>query len=369
MKKGGYVIFLVLLISVGLFTFTSCDRGVKYIISGIGNEADFPNGTYAYLQVESAPYKSEIIDSVLIENGKFCFEGRINRSMIANIATSYSDGEDFSTHPNKPIHCRFIIEEGNIEIRVVGKQHFRLMMNANGTPLNDGIDDFYRGFDETGRRILAIKDEEERNRNTLYADFLREIISKNENNALGAYIIAYAPINWKPEPVLEYISLFPDWKEYFSEMKSKNEKVLKVSAGQPYIDFTAKDTTGEELSLRTIIENSKNRYLLLDFWASWCMPCIYSMPDLKVLYDKYHSNGFEILGVSLDDNKADCVKAITENSLKWRNIVVGETSMVCDDYAINAIPTAVLIDCTTGKIVKYKIENYELEKFLQSTLE
>jgi hypothetical protein len=89
-------------------------------------------------------------------------------------------------------------------------------MNAYGTPLNDGINEFYKGFEQTSKQILAIEDAEERMNNTLFADYLTDCISTNANNALGAYIIGYAPIMWKPEPVLNHIKLFPAWEEYFS---------------------------------------------------------------------------------------------------------------------------------------------------------
>lgn len=356
-----------------LFAFcallTSCGGGVKYVIEGTGVEGNFPDGEYAYLQIEKSPLTMvEIIDSVKVENGYFRFEGKLDKPAIANIATSFRDGENLSDGLYKFVHCRFIIEDGNIEIREVGKQRYRLTMNAYGTPFNDGINEFYKGFEETGNRIRAIEDEEKRNNNTLYADYLADCISANANNALGAYIIGYAPILWKAEPVLKHIAKFPDWEEYFSEMKSQNEKLLRVSAGQPYVDFTAKRGDGEKVSLKSVIENSDSRYLLLDFWASWCVPCIYSMPELKRLYDEYHSKGFEILGVSLDDNKAEWTKTIEDNGLVWPNVISGTDGQAVKEYSIIAIPTAVLIDCKTGEIVEYKMANYKLEDFLRKNL-
>lgn len=365
MKQINLLILLVTLCAM----CTSCNSGVRYVIEGLGTYGNFPDGEYAYLQIEKSPLtKVEIIDSVMIENGHFRFEGKIEKDAIANIATSYRDGDNLSDRPYKVVQCRFIIEEGNIEIREVGRQRYRLTMNAYGTPLNDGINEFYKGFEQTSKQILAIEDAEERMNNTLFADYLTDCISANANNALGAYIIGYAPIMWKPEPVLNHIKLFPAWEEYFSEMKVQNEKILRVTAGQPYVDFTAKRADGTEVPLKSIVESNGCRYLLLDFWASWCMPCIYSMPELKRLYDEYHPKGFEILGISLDDNETDWTKAIEENGLMWLNVISGPDGQAINEYSITAIPTAVLIDCKTGKIVEYKIENYKLEDFLRENL-
>ena len=365
MKQINLLILLVTLCAM----CTSCNSGVTYVIEGSGTDGSFPDGEYAYLQIEKSPLtKVEIIDSVMIENGHFRFEGKIEKDAIANIATSFNDGENLSNRPHKVVHCRFIIEEGNIEIREVGRQRYRLTMNAYGTPLNEGINEFYKGFEQTSKQILAIEDVEERNNNTLFADYLTDCISANANNALGAYIIGYAPIMWKPEPVLNHIKQFPAWEEYFAEMKAQNERIIKVSAGHPYVDFSAKCTDGTEVSLKSIVEANGNSYLLLDFWASWCMPCIYSMPELKRIYEEYHPKGFEILGVSLDDNEADWTKAIEKNGLKWLNVLSGTDGQASNEYSITAIPTAVLIDCRTGKIVEYKIENYKLEDFLRKNL-
>ena len=365
MKRAYFFVLLIVLCTISV----SCNNGVKYVVEGQGVAENFPDGEYAYLQIEKSPLtKVEIIDSAKIENGHFRFEGKIEKDAIANIATSFSDGENLSDRPYKVVQCRFIIEEGNIDIREVGRQRYRLTMNAYGTPLNEGINEFYKGFEQTSKKILAIEDVEERNNNTLFADYLTSCISANANNALGAYIIGYAPIMWKPEPVLNHIEKFPAWAEYFSEMKVQNEEKLRVSVGRPYVDFTAKRTDGAEVSLKSIVESNECRYLLLDFWASWCVPCIFSMPELKRLYAEYHPKGFEILGVSLDDKEADWIKAIEKNGLMWPNVLSGTDGQAGKRYSITAIPTAVLIDCGTGKIVEYKIENHKLEDFLRKNL-
>ncbi len=113
--------------------------------------------------------------------------------------------------------------------------------------------------------------------------------------------------------------------------------------GEVLHDFSpAVDLEGEPISLA----DYRGKVVLLDFWATWCVPCIAEMPNVKAIYEKYHTQGFEVIGISFDLDETALHKFLKENQLPWRQIFAGErrTSSVAQKYHIEGIPTQFLID-------------------------
>jgi thiol-disulfide isomerase/thioredoxin len=114
--------------------------------------------------------------------------------------------------------------------------------------------------------------------------------------------------------------------------------------GAPAADLTATDINGQPLSLA----DYKGRYVLIDFWASWCLPCRKLNPHLKELYAQYRPKGFEVIGVASDDKTPDAwKKAVAQDGLPWRHILAGSIGR---QYNIQELPTQILID-PAGKII------------------
>ncbi|HSC40114.1 MAG TPA: TlpA disulfide reductase family protein, partial [Chitinophagaceae bacterium] len=108
--------------------------------------------------------------------------------------------------------------------------------------------------------------------------------------------------------------------------------------------FSASDINGVELRL----EGFKGKYVLLDFWGSWCLPCRKLNPHLKELYAQYGPKGFEVIGVAADDRTPDAwKKAVAQDGLPWRHVLAGSIS---GQYNIHELPTQILID-SAGKII------------------
>ena len=100
------------------------------------------------------------------------------------------------------------------------------------------------------------------------------------------------------------------------------------------------------VTLTSVIENPANKYTLVDFWASWCGPCMGEVPHLKKTYDEFRKKGFEIYGVSFDEDRGDWLGAVEQNDMNWLHVseVKGFDNQAAKDYAIQGIPSNFLID-------------------------
>ena len=125
--------------------------------------------------------------------------------------------------------------------------------------------------------------------------------------------------------------------------------------GEKVPDFTVKDESGKEYSLAQLSEGKK--YILIDFWASWCAPCRREIPNLKNLYAKYGSKGFQIISISRDKNAEDWKKAIEDEQLTWPNFL--DESDIAKLYKVRAIPTMYLVDAD-GRIVAENVRGEAL---------
>ena len=155
------------------------------------------------------------------------------------------------------------------------------------------------------------------------------------------------------------------------ERKLKTEPQVEGSDYVPhYINIEQPTPAGEMVSLQSVVENKSNRDILLDFWASWCGPCMGEMPYLKEAYKLYHDKGFEIYGVSFD-NKAEAWKgAIDKLGVKWVNVstLQGFDNPAAKDYVVESIPTNFLIDCSNGVIIAKNLRGEAVLKKLEELL-
>lgn len=154
--------------------------------------------------------------------------------------------------------------------------------------------------------------------------------------------------------------------EEYKYMYGIMEKQKDVGIGMKYKDFALETPEGKMLSISEVHQGS---VLLIDFWASWCSPCRQANPELVAMYADYHDKGFDILGVSLDSDKASWIKAIGDDNLTWSQIsdVKGWDCEGAKLYGVPAIPHAVLVD-REGTIIAKNLHGDELREAIEALL-
>jgi thiol-disulfide isomerase/thioredoxin len=156
------------------------------------------------------------------------------------------------------------------------------------------------------------------------------------------------------------------YETYFSDLnKPKQPEQTFPTVGGMAPDFTLNNREGKPVSLSSF----RGKYVLVDFWASWCGPCRGENPFVVAAYQKYKSKNFTILGVSLDEDKDAWLEAIAKDKLDWEHVsdLKGWSSIVVPMYGFEGIPYNVLID-PTGKIIATELREEALDIFLSKAI-
>jgi peroxiredoxin len=147
------------------------------------------------------------------------------------------------------------------------------------------------------------------------------------------------------------------------EQQAKLDNLIPVGSEAP--DFTQNSPEGKPISLSSL----RGKVVLIDFWASWCRPCRMEMPNVKKVYAEYHKKGFEILGVSLDQNKEAWTGAIKQDGLPWKHVsdLAFWNNAAAQQYGVSAIPYTVLVD-RDGKVLAKGLRGPALEAKLAEVM-
>ena len=330
-----------------------------------GKTIGIKDGTWLFLRLDKD------VDSVKVMNSKFHMTGSINGTAAQAIlhTTKYIDYTFFWIE-NKPMTIK--IKAGKFKEAVIKGSR---VQDENGELVaatylinkqRDSLSNISKTLkDTTKQKIIsqnfAALDEQERK-----ADI--NFINTHPGSLVSAYVLSVYSTAWGKDIATNlYQNLSPEMKQTGYGVNINNYITLtkNVSIGAKYVDFEQPDTQGKNVKLSTI----KGKYILLDFWASWCGPCRQENPTLVKVYALYKDKGFAVLGISLDDDKKSWLKAIKEDKLSWQNVseLNGSYNKAALMYGIDGIPDNFLID-SSGTIIARNLRDDELEKKLHELM-
>jgi thiol-disulfide isomerase/thioredoxin len=297
------------------------------------------------------------VDSTFVESGSFTLKEK-----------EYLNGLSIVTLADRHMYARLILEKGNINMQLKAP---KMYSKISGTSLNDlfqqyvdscayyaqkltdaGFDGYIKYDSEIGRIWLSYGQcvwrykEENITNATGRAVFLNEI----NDGVFDRCIHNPDSVNLeiiKKGGLEEHSSIIAYLKK---KEKAKANKAAPVDLiGTQYKDFELFDPAGEKYKLSDFV--GKSKFLLIDFWASWCAPCIRDMPELKKLYEKYKDQGLEIISISIDIDKENWLKGIERVNVPWKHLSnLQYRSDLTKFYNLSGIPYAVLLD-KSGTII------------------
>lgn len=298
------------------------------------------DGSYVYIFDYDTRAK---VDSALVDNGIAKFEGNITNPFYARLLLDGDRIGDLIIEPatiSVSPATRSIESDGklNVKMQEMNSRLMALAQEYRSLP-NDSA---------SAARAKKINDE--------YTSVLESTLKDNTDNALG-YIIFIETISGNGD-LSSFDNMLNEYPQFadFKRVKSLRENLVKkeeTSVGHKYKDFEI-TYDGKTERLSDYVGNG--HYTLVDFWASWCGPCIRETKVIKELYDKYNGKGLEFLGVAVWDEPENTKKAIETHNLPWHSILNAQT-IPTDLYGISGIPCIILIDPEGNIVSRDKQDN------------
>ena len=290
-----------------------------------------------------------VVDSTEVKGGKFVFNVD-SAPQLLTLRTAEEGVAAIFTEDGK------ITVEGNLADDSV---------KAVGTPANEAFNTYNEAMKSINQRYTEAADTAAREAvYEEYQAFMDATIEQNMSNIFGVFLfIQNKSYELSAAKMIESLNALSEELKNLPVVTDAIEKATRKMRIEPkdegseftpiYINIEQPNVDGTPVSLQSVVEKKGNKYVLLDFWASWCNPCMGEMPFLKEAYAKYHKKGFEIFGVSFD-SKAEAWKgAIAKQNMKWVNVSLLQSfnNPAAEEYVVESIPTNFLIDCSNGEII------------------
>lgn len=341
---------------VAIVIFAACGQRVPvYEINGTWEGGD---GKTVYLKKSLGNRNYAVFDSVVVKGGKFQMKDKLKQ--LEELSLDCGTGPQPLILDDTPItvKCEMVTKEYK------GKEVQQLNVSIEGS-IEQRIYRTFLGAQRDEMLIMmgvAFMDKEDSVKVDSMAQFYLKVKKRSEeiqDSLVKTYTDSYAAAlilknMAKQRGVAEVEQLYTAMSDRIKatevgvEIQKELEKMKSVEEGSMAPDFTLTSPAGESIKLSDL----RGKYVLLDFWASWCGPCLREVPNVKKVYEKYHDQGFEIFSVSLDEDKAKWEKAITDNGLNWvhGSSLQGWNCPVAKLYNVRGVPAMLLID-KEGQII------------------
>lgn len=300
----------------------------SYTIRGTAPESE--NGKTVYMTEYE---QNETLDSAVIRDGKFTFTRNDRGIRRLQIGRNY--------------YANLIAEPGEIAIDM------ERQATAVGTPLNDSLTRHDKSAQQAYAELSKIwadsalsqerKGELARPIAQRYNENAIASYRANKDNYYGVYVFWGLAHEMAAE---EFIALMDEGGQAVKDfavlrrIRKAKEAEKTTAPGKPFADFEGTDSTGRAVKLSDYV--GKGRYVLVDFWASWCGPCRQETPVVAAAYEKYKNRGLEVLGLFVWDKPTNLGKAVKDLHIGWPQII-DSNDTVRDLYGVNGIPHIMLI--------------------------
>lgn len=358
-----------------------------------GNITGLADGTAVKL-IPGATHSSELpVAETALKDGKFTFIGKLDGPRFFYVVFGKNKGNISVMVENSKIKITAAgtvsdnegewISFKNVVITGSKSHDYYLKETAFKEELNKDYAEYHKGTEELGK--LYSKARVSGNKKTMdsignspewkafeakeKAFFAKvekttlDLINRHKTNWWGPFFMMTQYSYFTPEqkPIYEQFSDAAK-KSYYGQIVDKdlNPKSL---IGTSIANFGLKDKDGKTLNAKDIVAGKK--YILVDFWASWCGPCRKEIPNLKTAYTEYSNKGFEILSISIDKDEKAWQKALGQENMQWPNLY--DDDKVSKAFNVKTIPATYLVD-SKGVIIGDNLRGAELEAKLKELL-
>ncbi len=334
--------------SLAMLAMSACaaDGGSAYTVT-IPAPAD-TEGAMAYLVNFDTEEK---LDSTVVDERILTFKGAIAEPAWVRFIV---DGER---------HGMFILEPGTLSVDDAGI--------VSGSELNDRYQRFDELYQSLAQQMQSLpQDESSKDQaEAIIAQFntAKELLAKdNMDNPIGYYLFLQDAYGYSPEELDSALQANPSMKKHrrIQKLLDAQQRKLATSPGQMFTDF---EITYNDSVSRLSDYVGKGKYTLVDFWASWCGPCIREIAVIKELYDEYHDKGLDVLGVAVWDDPDNTREAIQRHKLPWPQILNAQ-AIPTDLYGISGIPCIILFD-PKGNIVSRDLQDDSLRDAVRQVMD